>query len=222
MSSLKSLKPWMKRAIETLLRCLLAPMGAVYLIGAVTFGHERIFAGCSQAFSLLPGLIGESVRRAFYWWVLPQVGEDVCIGFGAVFSHSTARLGGKVYVGCYCVLGAVTLEDDVLLGSGVSIMNGSRQHGIERLDVPVREQPGEWPHITIGRDTWIGDRAIIMANIGRHCVIGAGAVVTKPIPDYAIAVGNPARIVRFRTSDELNAHQTLSHPEVEYAAAHSV
>jgi tetrahydrodipicolinate N-succinyltransferase len=78
-------------------------------------------------------------------------------------------------------------------------MNGSKQHGIERLDIPVREQPGEWPRITIGQDTWIGDRAVIMADVGKHCVIGAGAVVTKRIPDYAIAVGNPAKIVSFRT-----------------------
>jgi acetyltransferase-like isoleucine patch superfamily enzyme len=115
-----------------------------------------------------------------------------------VFSHPTARVGRKVYLGVYCVIGDATLEDDVLIGSQVSVMNGAKQHGIERLDVPVREQPGEWPRITIGRDTWIGDRAVVMADVGKHCVIGAGAVVAKPIPDFAIAVGNPARIVRFR------------------------
>jgi acetyltransferase-like isoleucine patch superfamily enzyme len=80
----------------------------------------------------------------------------------------------------------------------VSIINGNRQHGIDRLDIPVREQPGQYPRITIGEDTWIGDRAIVMADVGRHCVVGAGSVVTKPVPDYAIVVGNPARIQGFR------------------------
>ena len=95
-------------------------------------------------------------------------------------------------------MGDVELEDDVLLASNVSVMNGSRQHGIERLDVPIREQPGVFERVTIGRDSWIGERATIAASVGRHCVIGAGAVVTKPIPDYSIAIGVPARVVRDR------------------------
>jgi acetyltransferase-like isoleucine patch superfamily enzyme len=121
-----------------------------------------------------------------------------CIGFGTVFSHPTAESGNDVYVGILCTIGAGTLEDDVLVSSHVSIINGGRQHGIERLDIPVREQIGEWRHITIGRDTWVGERSTIMADVGKHCVIGASSVVTRPIPDYAIAVGCPARVVRFR------------------------
>ena len=77
-------------------------------------------------------------------------------------------------------------------------MNGSQQHGIERLDIPIREQPGVFLPVRIGRDSWIGERAIIAANVGQHCIIGAGSVVTKPIPDFAIAVGVPARVIRYR------------------------
>ena len=150
--------------------------------------------------SLLPGTVGAYLRRAFYGQVFPAVGKDVMISFGTIFSHPTASLGDNVYVGAYCVLGDVELGNDVLLGSQVSIMNGARQHGIERLDIPVREQPGEWPRIRVGRDTWIGDRAVVMADIGNHCVVGAGSVVTKPLPDYAIAVGNPARVIRYRNA----------------------
>jgi acetyltransferase-like isoleucine patch superfamily enzyme len=129
------------------------------------------------------------------------VGRDAFIGFGTIFSHPTAELGHSVYVGPYSCLGDVTLEDDVLLGSHVSVANGGAQHGTDRLDIPVREQPGRWPRVTIGRDTWIGDRAIVLADVGRHCVVGAGAVVTKPVPDYAIVAGNPARVVGSRRSD---------------------
>jgi hypothetical protein len=42
----------------------------------------------------------------------------------------------------------VTIEDDAAIGSHVSITNGNRQHGIGRLDIPVREQPGVWPRVT--------------------------------------------------------------------------
>src|SRR5205085_4997583 len=149
--------------------------------------------------SLIPGTAGAYLRRSFYRLVFRRCGSGAWIGFGSVFSHPGCSVGRHAYVGVYCFLGEVTLEDDVLIGSHVSIMNGSGQHSIDRLDVPVREQPGRWPHVTIGQDTWIGDRAIVMADVGRHCVIGADAVVIEPIPDYAIAVGSPARVVRYRT-----------------------
>lgn len=192
----------MKKALKILANglslALVSPAFVCYRIGCLALGSGKVFPGWSQAISLLPGLSGAYFRRAFYKLVLPRCGTDSFLNFGTTFSHPTAEVGHKVYVGAYCCLGDVTLEDDVLLGSHVSIMNGSGQHGIERLDVPIREQAGVWPHITIGADTWIGDRAVVMANVGKHCVIGAGSVVTKPIPDYAIAIGSPARVVRFR------------------------
>ena len=159
----------------------------------------------SQFFSLFPGLSGEYLRRAFYRFTLPQCEADVCLGFGVIFSHPTAKIGHRVYVGPYCILGDVTLGDDVLLASGVSIANGTKQHGIARLDIPIRDQPGEFPPLTIGEDSWIGERAIVLADVGKHCVIGAGALVLEPIPDYAIAVGVPAKVVKYRTEDSAPA-----------------
>jgi virginiamycin A acetyltransferase len=192
----------MKHVLKALLSSsalvLVLPGFMAFRLASLFMGPEKAFPGWSQAFSLVPGLVGVYLRRAFYRLVLPQCSADACLCFGMVFSHATARVGKSVYVGLYCCLGDVTLEDDVLLGSHVSVMNGGSQHGIERLDVPIREQPGSWPHITIGRDSWIGDRAVVLANIGKHCVVGAGSVVTRPLPDYAIAVGVPAKVVRYR------------------------
>ncbi len=192
----------MKRALKGLANAmalvLVLPVFVLYRLAALVLGREKAFPGWSQAFSLLPGLTGVYLRRAFYRLTLRRCAADCCLCFGTVFSHSTAEVGRNVYVGLYCVLGDVRLEDDVLLGSQVSVMNGGEQHGMERLDVPVREQPGTWARVTIGRDSWVGDRAVVLADIGCHCVIGAGSVVTKPIPDYAIAVGSPARVVRYR------------------------
>jgi len=110
------------------------------------------------------------------------------------------------------MLGDVTIEQDVLVGSNVSIINGNRQHGIERLDIPIREQAGVFPKITVGQDAWIGDRALVMANIGKHAVVGAAAVVTKPVPEYAIVVGNPARVVGYR--GEQNKSCELDAPDL--------
>jgi virginiamycin A acetyltransferase len=178
--------------------CLVLPAVFLHRVARCAVGPEKAFPGWSQAFALIPGLAGVYLRRAFYRLVLPRCELDCCLCFGTVFSHPTAEIGRNVYVGVYCCLGDITLEDDVLLGSHVSIINGGGQHAIDRLDLPIREQPGTWPRVTIGRDSWIGDRTVVLADVGRHCVIGAGSVVNRPIPDYAIAVGVPARIVRFR------------------------
>jgi len=175
------------------LPCVMASRIACYFVGA-----ERGFPGWSQAFALVPGLAGIYLRRGFYRATLLRCGADAQISFGTVFSNSTAEIGRGVYVGVYGCLGGVTLEDDVLIASHVSITNGAAQHGIDRLDIPIRDQPGIRPRVTIGEGSWVGERTVVMADIGKHCVIGAGSVVTKPIPDFAIAVGVPARVVRFR------------------------
>lgn len=204
-----------KLLADSISLALILPFYLLYALGSLLFGKQKAFPGWSQDFSLIPGLTGVYLRRAFYGMVLPRCDRNACISFGTIFSHPTAEIGRTVYVGTYCCLGDVTLEDDVLIGSQVSIMNGAGQHGIDRLDIPVREQPGTWPRITIGEDTWIGDRAVVMADVGKHCVIGAGSVVTKPIPDYAIAVGNPARIIRYRNEPnhcETDKPKTLGQP----------
>jgi acetyltransferase-like isoleucine patch superfamily enzyme len=196
----RTMKPFLKVLVMFGATIAVAPALLGYRLGSWLLGSNKAFPGWSQAFSLLPGLSGIYLRRAFYRQVLPDCGTDACICFGTIFSHPTASIGRAAYIGPFCSLGDVTLQEEVLLGSHVSVTNGSSQHGIDQLDVPIREQPGDWPRITIGADTWIGDRAIVMANVGKHCVIGAGSVVTKPVPDYAIAVGAPARVVKFRTS----------------------
>jgi acetyltransferase-like isoleucine patch superfamily enzyme len=70
--------------------------------------------------------------------------------------------------------------------------------------------------IKIGDDVWIGARVIILpgVSIGSGVIIGAGAVVTKDIPDWAIAVGNPARVVRYRRpGDQTDEHNPLQMPK---------
>lgn len=190
----------MKKLANVLASIIASPAAAMYWCGAYLLGAQRVFPGWSQALSLIPGLCGIYLRRACYRAMLPACGEGACITFGTILSHATAAIGNNVYVGAYCVLGDVILEDDVLIGSQVSIINGSAQHGTDRLDLPVREQPGVFPRVTIGRDTWIGERAVVMADIGRHCVVAAGAVVTRPVPDFAIVAGVPAKIVRYRNA----------------------
>jgi acetyltransferase-like isoleucine patch superfamily enzyme len=71
-------------------------------------------------------------------------------------------------------------------------------HGYEDINIPIRVQDlVQRKPVSIGDSSWIGENVVIIgATIGRHCVVGANAVVTSDIPDYCIAVGAPARVIR--------------------------
>jgi acetyltransferase-like isoleucine patch superfamily enzyme len=86
----------------------------------------------------------------------------------------------------------------VLIAPCVHIPSGGRTHGSGDLDTPLRDQVGERKRIRIGFNSWIGSAAVVMADVGSQTIVGAGAVVTDPIPDRVIAAGVPARVIRSR------------------------
>jgi virginiamycin A acetyltransferase len=174
------------------------PFYAYYRLEAFIFGKEKAFQGASQFFSLFPGMAGMYFRRAFYILALESCSRDCYIGFGTTFSHPQAELGKHVYIGADCTIGNVSLGNYATLGSNVDIINGGKQHGTADINKPLQEQPGEYPKIYIGEDAWIGNGALVMANVGKKAIIGAGSTVVKAIEDYAVAVGNPAAVIKKR------------------------
>jgi acetyltransferase-like isoleucine patch superfamily enzyme len=76
-------------------------------------------------------------------------------------------------------------------------------HGTLDSDRPIRDQPGTPTPVRIGEGTWIGSAAVVLADVGRHTVVGAAAVVTRPLEDYVVAAGVPARVVRRRRTGSL-------------------
>jgi acetyltransferase-like isoleucine patch superfamily enzyme len=181
-------------------RCFLSRSGSAIL------GRDRALQGSSQALSLVPGIAGQYLRRAFFCRVLDECHASVTIEFGTLFSRAGARLGEQVYVGPHCHLGLVHLERDVLIAAGVHVPSGPDTHGISSLDRPIREQPGSLRMVRIGAGSWIGSGAVVMADVGRDSVVAAGAVVTEALPDRIIAAGVPARVVRQRgTGDRAGA-----------------
>jgi acetyltransferase-like isoleucine patch superfamily enzyme len=161
-------------------------------------GANRALEGSSQTLSLVPGLLGDYLRRAFLAQTIAHCDRSATVQFGTIFSQAGARIDANVYVGPRCHLGLVHLERDVLLAAAVHVPSGGETHGIGDLDRPIREQPGSRKIVRIGEGTWVGSAAVVLADVGRHCVIGAGAVVTSPLPDYVIAAGVPARVIRSR------------------------
>jgi virginiamycin A acetyltransferase len=177
---------------------VVAPALLSFVVRRALVGADRALEGSTQSLSLIPGVLGDYLRRAFLSYALAHCASTATVQFGTIFSQAGARLDDHVYVGPRCHLGLVHLGRDVLLAAGVHVPSGGATHGTTDLDRPIREQAGARTRVAIGEGTWIGSNAVILANVGRHCVVGAGAVVTAPLPDYVIAAGIPARIIRDR------------------------
>jgi acetyltransferase-like isoleucine patch superfamily enzyme len=95
----------------------------------------------------------------------------------------------------------VHLEEGSLLASGVQIPSGPHTHGTD-ASAPIWEQPGSRTLVRVGRGSWIGSGAVILADVGCDTIVGAGAVVTHPLPDRVVAAGVPARVMRSREARE--------------------
>lgn len=169
-----------------------------YWISAAVLGRNPAFRSAVQFLSLLPGVSGQYLRRAFLQRVIGRCHHSTQIEFGVLLSEPGAMLDENVYVGPRCILGLVHLERDVLLASGVQVPSGGKQHYFDDPTRPIREQGGERRMVTIGEGAWIGTGAIVLADVGKGTIVAAGAVVTKPLPDQVIAAGVPARVVRNR------------------------
>jgi acetyltransferase-like isoleucine patch superfamily enzyme len=118
--------------------------------------------------------------------------------------HSHITIGRRSLIGESCILrgqGGITIGDDVYLGTLVQIL--AVNHVFYDTTRPISMQGITAQGISIGDGSWIGSGAIILdgVRIGRNVVVGAGAVVTRDVPDYCIAVGNPARVIRNLRTD---------------------
>ena len=160
------------------------------------FGRvESVFLLFAQAFGLVPSIIGDYLRIAYYKLTLAECSLEARIQFGSFFAHPQAKVGRGVYIGSYCVLGHTTIGERTQIASGVQILSGRRQHARGAGGRMQGSDHGEFTEVVIGADCWIGASAIVMAEVGAGSTVGAGAVVVQPIPADSVAVGSPARVV---------------------------
>jgi maltose O-acetyltransferase len=141
-----------------------------------------------------------------YWFagrLAAECGKRVNLEHGAAVSFGAGvRIGDCSGLGVDCMVeGPVTMGKNVNMAPEVVILRQNR-HGYARTDISMREQEDEPPRpLFICDDVWIGRRAMILPGcrrIGRGAIVGAGAVVTKDVPEYTIVAGNPAREVKKR------------------------
>jgi maltose O-acetyltransferase len=135
-----------------------------------------------------------------------------------IYSYSTIHVGSHVNLGTRPTLlathGRIVIGDHVMFGPNVSIRGGNHRFDIPGLYVDEvtdhMKRPEDDLGVVIEDDVWIGGGATILhgVTIGRGSIIGAAAVVTKSVPPYSVAAGNPARVIRPRwNAGEIQEHE---------------
>lgn len=134
-------------------------------------------------------------------------GQRSRVSFGTrILEPNRIRVGSRSTIPNSSVIdgrGGLTIGDDCLLGFENIILTST--HAADRVDVSVIDQGMVSAPVFIGDDVWTGCRVVILpgVRIGSHAVIGAGSVVTKDVPDWAVAAGIPAKFIRDRRDDRV-------------------
>jgi len=190
------LKQLIKQASFTIAAIVISPITALYFVIKIFIKSDALLSGFSQFLSLIPGKVGVYLRAGFYRFTLTSCYPDAVISFLVLFSQRDIEIESGVYIGPQCNIGRCKIGENTLLGSGVHIMSGKGQHNFNDLSKPIKDQGGKFEKVTIGCGSWLGNGALIMANVGKHCVVAAGSVVINDIKDYSIVAGNPAKVIK--------------------------
>jgi maltose O-acetyltransferase len=144
--------------------------------------------------------IVKPVRSVVGKYAFDFCGKNINIERGANFGTGKGiRIGDNSGIGINAsIRGPLVIGNDVMMGPEVIILTSN--HNFDDIIKPMRMQSFKTEQVTIGDDVWIGTRAIILPGkkIGKGVIIGAGSIVTKDIPDYAVVGGNPAKVLKFR------------------------
>jgi len=146
-------------------------------------------------------------RKIRFWickHLFAKCGKNVNVEHGAdIGSGRHIEIGDYSGIGVNCMVRRAIIGKNVNMGPDVVFI--SQNHAFADSNKTVVEQGYiECDPITVGDDVWFGTRVIVLPGrkIGQGAIIGAGAVVTKDVPDYAVVAGNPARIIRYRKNSD--------------------
>ncbi|HOP08145.1 MAG TPA: acyltransferase [candidate division Zixibacteria bacterium] len=188
-----------KYTILSITYLLVIPAGWSAKLLYVLFKSQMLFHFFAESFSMIPGYPGQAVRVCFYYQTLEQAHLDMVVAFFARFTKMQTRVGHNVTIAGHATVGCADIGDRAVIGNNVNVLSGRHQHNFSDPDTNVMDGSSSFYRVSIGADSFIGDKSVVMADIGEKTIIGAGSIVVKPIPDLCVAVGNPAQVIKHRT-----------------------
>ena len=194
------MRQFLKKLVYIFAIAVVSPLGVAERIARKVAGRDVWFESHGEFLSLVPGKFGRCIRNCYYWITVENCPLSCCFLFGMFFTHSGVSVGQRVYIGSHSLIGLATLGDDTLVGDHVHVLSGKYQHHFSDPAVRIQDQPQSFTMINIGKNCWLGTNCVVMDSVGDNCIIGASSVVTHSIPDNSIAAGNPARILRTRST----------------------
>lgn len=191
-----------KRLLVWLMHLFTWPFALPSIAAYRLAGSERLFQSCAMLLSLVPGRPGQYLRASFYLQTLKASSPDLAVGFASWFAHPTGVAGRGVVIGSFSIVGTAILADHVIIASRVSILSGKYQHGGPFQAANAASERATYETVHIGRGSWLGEGSIVMADVGEGCIVSAGSVVTRPMPNRSTAVGNPARFIKMEGQEQ--------------------
>lgn len=163
-----------KRRLVLVLSLFTLPLAWPARVAYRAFGATALFDLGTTLLAIIPGTLGSYLRTSFYARTLTRCGYDFSSGFMSLVQHPEVEVGRGVYIGSFTLVGrGAVLADDVIIASRVFV------------------QPG----VRVGSGTWVGESALVMADVGAHCIVGAGCVQDRAVASHETAVGNPMRVL---------------------------
>ena len=166
--------------------------------GAAVAPVRLYFPVFLQLFAMLPYVVGTIVRYEFYRFSLRRCGKNVMIGFGTVFVYRDIEIGDNVLIGMYNTIHHCDFGSYVLTADGCRFLSGSKYHNYDRTDIPMARQGGQLRRTTVEDDVWVGTNAVVMADLRRGSIVGAGSVVVDTVARNSIVGGVPAKELKRR------------------------
>lgn len=167
-----------------------------YICLMLYYSFARHLPGSDMVYSLG----SKRIRRFICKGIFEKTGKNINIEHGTFFGAGIGiEIGDNSGLGVNSrVSGPLKIGNDVMIGPDVMIF--TQNHRNDRLDIPMRLQTDPKKPVVIEDDVWIAARVIILPGVTVHkgAIVGAGAVVTKDVPEYAVVGGNPARVIKYR------------------------
>jgi acetyltransferase-like isoleucine patch superfamily enzyme len=192
------MRRFIKRGIYIIVYILIFPIGGLTRLLCRLLRWNMPFHFWAEFLAMMPGPPGLVLRSCFYNQVLNKAHYSLIVKYGGLFTNMDSEIGKNVKIGRYSTIGWVRMGDGASVSGHCSVLSGRRTHNFEDPARPVFDGEDFFTQTCIGENSFVGEHCTVMADIGDCTIIGAGSVVVENIPEYTVAVGNPARVVKKR------------------------